>query len=81
MIMAQRQPGKLNLDVDGALTPWYESFSPISDWAAVMDRNVTRVHWFDYLFAARSHTKIRKVTFDDLKLTAIFSKRRKIGAS
>ena len=33
------------------------------------------------LLVARSHTKIEKVTLDDLKLTAIFSKRRKIGAS
>ena len=36
---------------------------------------------FEELLVARSHTKIEKVTLDDLKLTAIFSKRRKIGAS
>ena len=48
-----------------------------------------RWHWMmwstivqiEELLAARSHTKIEKVTLDDLKLTAIFSKRRKIGAS
>ena len=33
------------------------------------------------MLVARGHTKIEKVTLDDLKLTAIFSKRRKIGAS
>jgi hypothetical protein len=33
------------------------------------------------LLAARSRTKIEKVTLDAVKLTAIFSKRRKIGAS
>ena len=33
------------------------------------------------LLAARSCTKIEKVTLDAVKLTAIFSKRRKIGAS
>ena len=35
----------------------------------------------DMLLAARSHTKIEKVTLNAVKLTAIFSKRRKIGAS
>ena len=33
------------------------------------------------MLVARSHTKIEKVTLDDLKLTVIFSKRRKISAS
>ena len=33
------------------------------------------------MLAAKGHAKIEKVTLDDLKLTAIFSKRRKIGAS
>ena len=33
------------------------------------------------LLATRSRAKIDKVTLDAVKLTAIFSKRRKIGAS
>ena len=146
MIVAQRQPGKLIVNVDGALAPLHKNFSPISDWSGttfhtktipqcqnllddlnlcklscknlspippkqildnkigktirtlwqkllsdfpnpshclgwpVSHRNAIGVSEFDCLFAARSHTKIMKVTFDDLKLTAIFSKRRKIGA-
>ena len=35
----------------------------------------------EILLAARSRTKIEKVTLNAVKLTAIFSKRRKIGAS
>ena len=48
-----------------------------------------RGHWMmwrtivqiEEMLAARSRTKIEKVTLDDLKLTVIFSKRRKISAS
>ena len=40
-----------------------------------------QINNLDEVLAARRHAKIEKVTLDDPKLTAIFSKRRKIGAS
>ena len=39
------------------------------------------VYLIEVLLAARSRAKIDKVTLDAVKLTAIFSKRRKIGSS
>ena len=80
MIVAQRQPGKLTINhrgnqlgnrpktVTGANAP------PVKK----LKKSKTLL---EEMLVARSHTKIEKVTLDDLKLTAIFSKRRKIGAS
>ena len=55
------------------------------DLASCPPRGKKYLHIYFFLFveslAARSRTKIDKVTLNALKLTAIFSKRRKIGAS
>ena len=80
LIVAQRQPGKLNNH------PHPTQLSPGKSNATGANRRppqktTSAFGRFEEMLAARSRAKIEKVTLDDPKLTAIFSKRRKIGAS
>ena len=80
LIVAQRQPGKLNNH------PHPTQLSPGKSNATGANRRppqktTSAFGWLEEMLAARSRAKIEKVTLDDPKLTAIFSKRRKIGAS
>ena len=72
LIVAQRQPGKLtNHGLFKLLLQRPPTRTGASATLGILDE----------MLVARGHTKIRKITLDDLKLTAIFSKRRKIGSA
>jgi len=80
LIVAQRQPGKLTNH------PHPTQLRPRKSNATGANRRppqktTSAFGWLEEMLAARSRAKIEKVTLDDPKLTAIFSKRRKIGAS
>ena len=88
LIVAQRQPGKL-MDQTSPGYVWQRRLAMTGTnrwekniWLIKITPAAIRFDWLvEVLLAARSRTKIEKVTLDAVKLTAIFSKRRKIGAS
>ena len=87
--MAQRQPGKLRKHKTAKLLGKRQKTATganrqentnVPNQTSICVR-MSFLNLLDVLLAARSRTKIEKVTLNAVKLTAIFSKRRKIGAS
>ena len=82
VIVAQRQPGKLtNGTPPRRLNRLGKCATGANPPRNMQKHQTVGDNRIEEMLAARSHAKIEKVTLDDPKLTAIFSKRRKIGAS